>query len=188
MIRKSIKAICKTPELIENYDLAMADTEHVWECHHRLQTYKRNKKTNTWELRDEAISVQDLLAFGLYYDRPATELIFLTSSEHTRLHNLTKGCRHYDSTERSEKISKATKSRPPYVRTAEHRKLMGERKKGVGLGREPWNKGLHTEGRPQTENEKAKRKETFRLISEAYKQDNKGLSWNEFQKYYRENR
>ena len=27
---------CRTPELIENYDLAMADKERTWMCHHKL--------------------------------------------------------------------------------------------------------------------------------------------------------
>ena len=28
---------CMTPELIENYDLVIADEEKVWICHHRKE-------------------------------------------------------------------------------------------------------------------------------------------------------
>ena len=41
--------LCITPELIENYDLAIADTNNMWICHHRLETHKgiRGRKENT---------------------------------------------------------------------------------------------------------------------------------------------
>lgn len=28
---------CRRPELIENYDKAIADTTQTWDCHHRLE-------------------------------------------------------------------------------------------------------------------------------------------------------
>ena len=61
---------------IENYDKAIADTTQVWDCHHRL------------EVQDgEEVSRSDLIKQGLYYHRPAEELIFLTHSEHKKLHS-----------------------------------------------------------------------------------------------------
>lgn len=30
---------CMTPELIENYNLAIADKEKVWICHHRKEDF-----------------------------------------------------------------------------------------------------------------------------------------------------
>lgn len=56
---------------IENYDLAMADTSQTWEIHHR---------------RGEFTSREDLIKKRLYYGRPSEELIFLTRSEHQKLH------------------------------------------------------------------------------------------------------
>ena len=61
--------------LIENYDMAIADTTQTWDCHHRGEILPCGK-----------FSVDDLKKFGLYYNRPAAELIFLTHSEHRRLH------------------------------------------------------------------------------------------------------
>ena len=61
--------------LIENYDQAIADTTQMWHCHHRRETI---------------FSRKDLIEIGEYYNRPACELIFLTSLEHNRLHNLGK--------------------------------------------------------------------------------------------------
>ena len=61
---------------IENYEKAIADTTQVWDCHHRL------------EIQDgKPVLKKDLIAQGLYYRRPAEELIFLTHSEHRNLHN-----------------------------------------------------------------------------------------------------
>ena len=56
---------------IENYELAINDKTQIWHCHHR---------------RESIYSRKDLIEIGEYYDRPAMELIFLTNSEHARLH------------------------------------------------------------------------------------------------------
>lgn len=61
---------------VENYDKAMTDLGVRYDCHHRLEIGNNG----------EAISYKDLIAHGLYYHRPASELIFLTKSEHNRLH------------------------------------------------------------------------------------------------------
>ena len=38
MIGTTVKYFCKDDiTKIENYELAMADTEEVWHCHHRLE-------------------------------------------------------------------------------------------------------------------------------------------------------
>lgn len=58
--------------LIENYDKAIIDKE-MWECHHRLET-------------DLGLSKEELIDLRLYANRPASELIFLTRSEHKALH------------------------------------------------------------------------------------------------------
>ena len=70
------KFCCEDPSLIENYDKAIADTTQTWDCHHRGEILPCGR-----------FSRDDLKKFGLYYNRPASELIFLTHSEHRQLHN-----------------------------------------------------------------------------------------------------
>lgn len=60
---------------IENYGQAMNDETQVWECHHRAEILPCGN-----------FSVETLKKFGLYYHRPASELVFLTKLEHSRLH------------------------------------------------------------------------------------------------------
>ena len=71
---------CEDIRLIENYDKAVSDSK-MWVCHHRLETHRRNGK-----LRKYPLSQWDLKKFGLYRKRPASELVFLTYSEHGKLH------------------------------------------------------------------------------------------------------
>ena len=61
---------------IENYDKAVADTKHVWDCHHRAEI-----------LPCGVFTPKQLQKHGLYWHRPASELIFLRHDEHTMLHN-----------------------------------------------------------------------------------------------------
>lgn len=73
MISKKAQFYCKEDlSLIENYDKAISDN-NVWEIHHRLET----------ELN---LSRKDLQDRNLYFNRPASELIFLTHSEHRKIH------------------------------------------------------------------------------------------------------
>lgn len=61
--------------LIENYNEAVSSKE-LYHCHHRL------------EIQDDGqtYSVRQLKEKGLYYNRPASELIFLSQDEHFQLH------------------------------------------------------------------------------------------------------
>lgn len=77
MINKNVfgthrRCLCKTPEKIENYDKAIADTTQTWECHHRNEKY---------------FPRETLVAIGWYYDCRPDELIFLTKTEHMKLHH-----------------------------------------------------------------------------------------------------
>ena len=68
------KLYCKEDiSKIKNYDKAIADTTQVWHCHHMTETW--------WNC-----SKKDLIENECYYNRKACELIFLTKSEHSRLH------------------------------------------------------------------------------------------------------
>lgn len=62
---------------IENYEIAKNDTSQTWHCHHRLELTLDGEFANT---RD------DLKRLGMYFNRPYFELIFLTHSEHIRMH------------------------------------------------------------------------------------------------------
>lgn len=68
---------CKDYKNIENYDKAKADNFKGWHCHHRLETH-----TSDGERRLVDITVAELKALDMYYNRPSSELIFLTESEH----------------------------------------------------------------------------------------------------------
>ena len=59
-------AFCKTPELIENYELAKKYDFKGWEIHHRLETH-----TSDGEKRTVNISRNELIALDMYYNRPA---------------------------------------------------------------------------------------------------------------------
>lgn len=79
---KQSKRFCKDFTKIENYEKAVNDTTQKWECHHRLETH-----TSDGERRFVDISRAELVAFDMYLDRPAEELIFLTKVEHRKLHH-----------------------------------------------------------------------------------------------------
>ena len=89
---------CEDLRLIENYELAINDHTQTWECHHRREIFPCGR-----------FSRDDLKKFGLYYNRPASELIFLTPTAHRQLHK--KGVQLSE----------------------EHKKAIGEAHKGVPL-------------------------------------------------------
>ena len=90
--KRAIKYCKNDISLIENYDKAIADKSQTWQCHHRRETI---------------YSAKELIDIGEYYNRPAEELIFLTSNEHHRLHQL--GKHHSEDTRK--KMSEATKGK-----------------------------------------------------------------------------
>lgn len=83
---------------IENYDKAANDLTQTWDCHHRLEI--QNEKT---------VSRSDLIKQGLYYHRPAEELIFLTHREHKKLHNTGKYNQGHIPWNKGKKMSEAYK-------------------------------------------------------------------------------
>ena len=76
-MRYNFKRYCKNYQDIENYEKAKVDDFVGWECHHRLETHTPDGKR-----REVDIGYKELKALGLYYNRPAEELIFLTTREH----------------------------------------------------------------------------------------------------------
>lgn len=121
------------PSSIENYEKAIADKDNTWVCHHKL------------ELRDDYLNTTgDLIKMGLYYHRPADELIFLTRKEHNHVHNTNKvRNRHIRATlgtcNLGRKASEETKAKISKARTGkykgiplsdEHKRKISESHKG----------------------------------------------------------
>lgn len=106
---------------VENYEKAKADDFKGWICHHRLETHNSDGERRMIDLSGE-----ELRALGMYYNRPASELVFLTRCEHMRIHQ---PVRYVDDDTRkiiSEKSSKAQKGKPKskeaIAKSAESRK------------------------------------------------------------------
>ena len=84
MIRKELrkkKKYCKEYWKIENYEQAINDKTNTWICHHRDEI--RILPSGMVAIR----SVEELVENGRYYDCPPNELIFLTRTEHNKLHS-----------------------------------------------------------------------------------------------------
>lgn len=109
--------------LIENYDKAVADTTQTWVCHHRM------------ELEPIRMTMEDLKEKGLYWNRPPEELIFLTHSDHAKLHYTGKNNPMYNKSS-WEKC------------TEEERKIRAEKysnsMRGKNKGKKMWNNGVVT--------------------------------------------
>ena len=118
---------CKDIENVENFEKAKADNFKGWHCHHRLETHNSDG-----ERRLVDISHNELKALGMYYNRPADELIFLTSREHNAFK---KG--QQKSEETRKKLSEANKGKRL---SEEHKKKIGEALKGRQLSEETRNK------------------------------------------------
>lgn len=147
MISEHVKEYCRDDiSKIENYELAIADTEHKWQCHHRLELTLDG---------EYAHSKKDLIRMGMYYNRPYFELIFLTISDHMKLHNGTQIYR--------KKMSNSLKGR---IITEEHKRKISESRKGKK--RKPFSKEWR---RKISEKMKGRKfsEETKRKISEAIK-------------------
>lgn len=99
---------CKDIKNIENYEKAKADKFIGWVIHHRLETHNSDGERRTVD-----ITQSELKALGMYWHRPASELIFLPEIEHNSLHHKGK-----QSPNKGKKLSK------------EHKRKMSESKKG----------------------------------------------------------
>ena len=72
------KSYCSEPlDKIEHYEEALAEGFAGWCMHHRLEIQPDGKRVSMQELKDK----------GLYYCRPAEELIFMRFGEHSTLHH-----------------------------------------------------------------------------------------------------
>ena len=130
---KNVKSYCKEDiSLIENYDKAIVDNTQTWHCHHRDEI--KVLPSGMTVLR----SRQELKENGRYYNCPANELIFLTQSEHRRLHDIhiseeTRKKRSYSlksKTHSEESKRKMSESHKGKTMSVDSRRKMSESKKG----------------------------------------------------------
>ena len=166
---------CDNIENVENYEKAKADNFKGWQCHHRLETHNSNG-----ERRLVDITPKELIALGMYYHRPANELIFLTTKEHRCLHfKGKKGKPHSEETKR--KISEVNKGKPGTFRGKHHSEETKRKISEAQKGKSGYWKGKHHSNeakRKMSEAHKGKScywkgkhlsEETKRKISEAHK-------------------
>ena len=136
-----IAQYCKDYENIENYEAAKKDNFKCWDCHHRLETHNSDG-----ERRAVDITASELKALGLYWNRPADELIFLTTSEHAILHQKGK----HRSEETRNKISEANKGKHF---SEEHKRNISEGQRG---------EKNHNYGKPKSNETKNKLSNAFK--------------------------
>lgn len=75
---KCAKSYCSEDiSLIENYNQAISDDQKMWDIHHRRESDSEGRTLFTGK---------QLIESGLYFKRPASELIFVTRSMHWKLH------------------------------------------------------------------------------------------------------
>ena len=159
-MKYSFEKYCKDYENIENYEKAKKDNFKGWHCHHRLETHNSDG-----ERRLVDISQDELKTLEMYYDRPANELIFLTSREH----NAYRKGRHL-SEEHKKKVSEALKGKP---KSEEHKKKISELQKG-----NKYHLGKH-------HSEEAKKKMSEAWSYDKHFSDNTKKKLSEAQKGYR---
>lgn len=155
--RRAKEYCCEDLSMIENYESAMSDTTRTWDCHHRAEILPCGQ-----------FKIEDLKKHGLYYDRPASELIFLNHKDHLGLHMSGKPL----SSDHKKKIANANKGKP---RSEEWRRKLSEARKGKKASEET--------KRKMSETRKGKKAKPFseehkRKLSEAMKGRipwNKGL-------------
>lgn len=113
---KNIKQYCKDITKIENYEKAVNDSIQKWEVHHRLETHFSD---GTPRPLTAQITSVELKALDMYYNRPPEELIFLTRSEHKKLHQSAFVLDRYGkkrSIETREKMAEAKRGKPNVCR------------------------------------------------------------------------
>ncbi len=114
------KKFCKDSiHLIENFENAKNDPINTWVLHHRLELTMDD---------DFAHSAEELKRLGMYFNRPAFELIFLTKNEHMRKHLLARNPNSQESVRLKKSLKmRGNKNACGIVRSEEYRdKFRGE--------------------------------------------------------------
>jgi hypothetical protein len=120
---------CEDINKIENYEQAIIDTTQVWDCHHKAEILPCGN-----------YSQNDLKKYKLFYHQLANALIFLTRSDHIRLHQIGNNNNNYGkhfSNSHKRKISTALKNfRKNNPFSKEHRKKLSNALKNKPLAEE----------------------------------------------------
>lgn len=121
------KYCCGDISKIDNYECAIKDKIQVWDCHHKKEIEN-----------GLVVSVEELVRNGLYYSRPPDELMFLTKSQHSKLHNKGKCPWDYRDVRKhaDEEKMKISRSRANVVYSKETCKKISDAKKGKKLSEE----------------------------------------------------
>lgn len=135
---------------IENYAEAMNDGVQTWHCHHKDEI--KVLPSGITVIR----SIEELKEDERYYNCPANELIFLTPTEHLRLHKTGQARSH----ETRQKIADYRKGR---THSEETRQKIGAGNKGKKYSEESRKK------MSESQKGKTRSEETRRKISEARK-------------------
>lgn len=120
-LRNAEKYCCEDVSLIENFEDAFV-SEDKWVIHHRLETH-----TSDGERRLVELSMDELIALGMYYNRPASELIFMRRSDHMSLHKPGK----HPSEETRRKMAEAAKRRKPISEETRRKMVEAQKKRRV---------------------------------------------------------
>lgn len=85
MIGRRINLYCNGDiTKIENYEQAINDESQTWDCHHRLESHFSD---GTARPKGAFLSIEELKALDMYFNRPPEELIFLKTKDHISLHS-----------------------------------------------------------------------------------------------------
>lgn len=145
---KFVNKCCKDDYTqIENYEQAINDNSQTWVLHHKLEIHE-----------DYINSKEQMINMGLYYNRPASELIFLTKADHNRLHNKHRKLSEETLKQKSESMKSFWRSEEGEIVKQEMKQklrvihlgkvLSEETKKKISnskKGSTPWNKGKKKE-------------------------------------------
>ena len=118
--RRNWYKFCSEPlDKIEHYEEALAEGFKCWCMHHRKEIQPDGTRMSRKELKSK----------GLYYGRPASELIFMRFGEHSALHNTGNAYMkwHKHSADTRQKMSEAKRGKHL---SSEHRKKLSEAHKG----------------------------------------------------------
>ena len=125
-MKHNFKYYCKDYTNIENYQKALADNFKGWCCHHRLETHNSDG-----ERRLVDITAEELQALDMYYNRPSSELIFLTRIEHSSLHKPSEETKKKMSLSKKGKYTGEKNSFYGKHHTEETRRKIGEANKNI---------------------------------------------------------
>lgn len=199
----NVKYICKHRELVENYDEAMLDDTQMWDLHHRLETHFSDGSERP---SNAFLSKEELISLNMYWHRPPEELIFLRKSDHYKLHGKNEQSRRNISLGKGGtgilkskiaiiKLSNYWDSYIEYYTSIYYKHSEHERRvkttKGRVLSEETklkMSQAAKGRVRIQSEEEKQRRREKIRKLRtlyESYKEKGINISWNEFQKSYK---